>query len=169
MQIGNRDAGSSLAQADAVAHVGGTMHDLAIDLDNGVASLEARALSRGIPFDRRDDGTERLWKSGRSGDLWSHGLQNNANLAAMNSPCRSSCVVTTLTMLAGTAKPIPALPPASAMMAVLMPMSSPLDLTSGPPELPRLIGASVLDEVLALVLAEAAAPERADPYGPGSH
>ena len=51
-----------------------------------------------------------------------------------------SCAVTRLTMLAGIANPMPW---PVATMAVLIPMTSPRRLTSGPPELPGLIEASV--------------------------
>ena len=43
----------------------------------------------------------------------------------------------------GTAKPIPIEPPDGEMIAVLTPITSPLRLNSGPPELPRLMAASV--------------------------
>ena len=43
----------------------------------------------------------------------------------------------------GTAKPMPIEPPDGEMIAVFMPMTSPLRLNSGPPELPRLMAASV--------------------------
>ena len=43
----------------------------------------------------------------------------------------------------GTAKPSPSLPPDCDMMNVFTPTTSPRMLTSGPPELPGLIGASV--------------------------
>ena len=43
----------------------------------------------------------------------------------------------------GTAKPMPIEPPVGDMIAVLMPTTSPPMLKSGPPELPRLIEASV--------------------------
>ena len=41
------------------------------------------------------------------------------------------------------AKPMPIEPPEGEKMAVLMPITSPLVLNIGPPELPRLIEASV--------------------------
>jgi hypothetical protein len=40
------------------------------------------------------------------------------------------------------AKPTPTLPPFGEMIAELMPITLPSTLNSGPPELPRLIGAS---------------------------
>ena len=46
-------------------------------------------------------------------------------------------------MLLGMAKPTPTLPPVGLAMAVLIPTSSPLILTSAPPEFPGLMGASV--------------------------
>ena len=44
---------------------------------------------------------------------------------------------------AGTAKPMPTEPPVGERMAVLMPITSPFMLNSGPPELPLLMEASV--------------------------
>ena len=48
-----------------------------------------------------------------------------------------------LIMLLGMANPTPANWPTLVAMALFMPMTSPRMLTSGPPELPGLIGASV--------------------------
>ena len=59
------------------------------------------------------------------------------------SPCSRICDVTTCTMLLGTAKPTPAFAPEGVMMELLMPTSRPSRSTSGPPELPRLMAASV--------------------------
>ena len=44
---------------------------------------------------------------------------------------------------AGTAKPMPSLPPDFELIAELMPTISPSRFASGPPELPGLIAASV--------------------------
>ena len=54
-----------------------------------------------------------------------------------------SWLTTLLAMAEGIAKPIPTLPPLGEKIALLMPMTSPFMLNSGPPELPRLIGASI--------------------------
>jgi hypothetical protein len=43
----------------------------------------------------------------------------------------------------GTAKPMPIEPPDGEMIAVFTPITSPLRLNNGPPELPRLMAASV--------------------------
>ena len=51
--------------------------------------------------------------------------------------------MTSRAMLIGIAKPMPWLPPEREMIAVLIPISSPLVLISAPPELPGLIAASV--------------------------
>ena len=51
--------------------------------------------------------------------------------------------MTLTAVLDGMAKPMPIEPPVGEMIAVLMPMTSPSMLNSGPPELPRLIEASV--------------------------
>ncbi|MNY57773.1 hypothetical protein D3C86_1940330 [compost metagenome] len=51
--------------------------------------------------------------------------------------------MTLLASSVGTEKPMPIEPPVGEMIAVLMPMTSPFMLKSGPPELPGLIAASV--------------------------
>ena len=51
--------------------------------------------------------------------------------------------MTCTAVLEGTAKPMPIEPPVGEMMAVFTPMTSPSMLNSGPPELPRLMAASV--------------------------
>ena len=51
--------------------------------------------------------------------------------------------MTRLAVLDGIEKPMPIEPPEGEMMAVLMPTTSPAMLNSGPPELPRLMAASV--------------------------
>ena len=55
-------------------------------------------------------------------------------------PRSMSWLVMRLTMFAGMAKPMPC---PVATIAVLIPITSPLRFTSGPPELPGLIDASV--------------------------
>ncbi len=52
-------------------------------------------------------------------------------------------LATLAAMLIGIVKPMPSLPLLPDTIAELMPITSPSMLTSGPPELPRLIGASV--------------------------
>jgi len=47
------------------------------------------------------------------------------------------------TLAEGVAKPMPIEPPEGDRIAVLMPITSPAMLNSGPPELPLLIDASV--------------------------
>jgi hypothetical protein len=59
------------------------------------------------------------------------------------SPNSVSCWMTGMATSVGTAKPMPIDMPVSEMIAVLMPMTSPFMLNSGPPELPRLMEASV--------------------------
>jgi hypothetical protein len=61
----------------------------------------------------------------------------------MTRPCAMSCGTTSLTVSAGTAKPIPALAPDGLAICVFTPMSRPALSRSGPPELPGLIAASV--------------------------
>ena len=58
-------------------------------------------------------------------------------------PSSRRSATTVLAMLDGTAKPMPTLPPLGEKMAVLTPITSPRSLKVGPPELPRLMGASI--------------------------
>ncbi len=58
-------------------------------------------------------------------------------------PLEMSCCATRWTMLDGIAKPTPSLPPESLSIWALMPMTWPSESSSGPPELPWLIAASV--------------------------
>ena len=59
------------------------------------------------------------------------------------SPNFCNCSMIGTTVLAGVAKPMPMEPPDGDRMAVLMPITSPSMLNSGPPELPLLMAASV--------------------------
>ena len=59
------------------------------------------------------------------------------------SPNCSSCSTTLLTTFEAIEKPIPIEPPLGDRIAVFTPITSPSMLNSGPPELPRLIEASV--------------------------
>ena len=56
--------------------------------------------------------------------------------------CRNEST-TPATVFDGTAKPMPIEPPEGEMISVLTPITSPARLNSGPPELPRLMAASV--------------------------
>jgi hypothetical protein len=58
-------------------------------------------------------------------------------------PWSRSCSITLLAIAEGIAKPMPIDPPDGEKIAELMPITSPLRLNIGPPELPRLIAASV--------------------------
>ena len=62
----------------------------------------------------------------------------------MTLPSLISVSVIFFAALASIAKPMPTLPPpVSEKIAVFTPITSPLRLKVGPPELPRLIGASI--------------------------
>ncbi len=54
-----------------------------------------------------------------------------------------NCAITGWTVAEGVAKPMPIDPPEGDRIAVLMPITSPARLNSGPPEFPLLIEASV--------------------------
>lgn len=59
------------------------------------------------------------------------------------SPKVRICSITACAMFTGIANPIPTFPPAGAMIAVLIPTSSPFKFTNAPPEFPGLIQALV--------------------------
>ena len=59
------------------------------------------------------------------------------------SPYLRSWAMTSRARLEGIEKPMPTEPPEGEKIAELMPTTSPSMSNSGPPELPRLIGASV--------------------------
>ena len=59
------------------------------------------------------------------------------------SPNSCNCCTTPFTTFEAIEKPIPIEPPLGERIAVFTPMTSPRRLNSGPPELPRLIAASV--------------------------
>ena len=58
-------------------------------------------------------------------------------------PLSLSCAMTPLAVAAGISKPMPTEPPEGEKMAVLTPITLPCVSKVGPPELPRLIGASI--------------------------
>jgi hypothetical protein len=58
-------------------------------------------------------------------------------------PTVTSWFIAQRARLIGMLKPTPSLPPPFEAMAVLIPITSPFMFTSGPPELPGLIAASV--------------------------
>ena len=58
-------------------------------------------------------------------------------------PVAISCEAISETVLEGTAKPTPSLPPESLSICELTPITRPSESNSGPPELPWLIAASV--------------------------
>ena len=61
----------------------------------------------------------------------------------VTAPSSMRLSMTCAAMLTGMAKPMPMLPPVRVAMAVFMPTTSPRRFTSGPPELPGLMAASV--------------------------
>ena len=65
-------------------------------------------------------------------------------------PPFSSWAISDLAVLIGTAKPMPTLPPPLPPVSIweLIPITWPTALSSGPPELPGLIGASVCSTLL---------------------
>ena len=77
------------------------------------------------------------------GDLVGHLLDADAEPAAAGLAELAQLGDDVDRRLDGIAKPMPIEPPVGEMIAVLMPTTSPSMLNSGPPELPRLMAASV--------------------------
>ena len=71
------------------------------------------------------------------------GLMRVPRKPRRTSPRVASCSTTWLAMLEGMAKPIPTEPPEGEKIAVFTPTTRPSMENEGPPELPRLIDASV--------------------------
>ena len=63
--------------------------------------------------------------------------------ARITSPVRTRSSAIRIARSIGMANPSPSLPPLREMIDALMPITSPTAFTSGPPELPGLIEASV--------------------------
>ena len=63
--------------------------------------------------------------------------------ATRTRPCAMMSSMTFFASVIGIAKPYPALTPVGLAMALVIPITSPRELTSGPPEFPGLIAASV--------------------------
>ena len=77
------------------------------------------------------------------------------------SPNLTICSITACAIITGTAKPMPTLPPARPMIAVLMPTSSPLQVHERAAGVARIDRGVGLDEVLVALDARPLRPERA--------
>ena len=127
--------------ARQVAHL---LDVLAVERDDHVAGLDAGGLGRALVVDAGDQRAARRLDAEAFGDIVGDLLDAHAEpaapgLAELAAADRSPSTA----VFDGTAKPMPIEPPDGEMIAVLMPMTSPLRLNSGPPELPRLMAASV--------------------------
>ena len=117
----------------------GAVDGLAVDLGDDVAGVRGRALSAGPPG-------VTVVTSAPAGALGSVGSEVSTPRygRAIVSPC-SRRGTTSRTVFDGTAKPMPTLPCELPAVAIceLTPITRPVSSSSGPPELPGLIGASV--------------------------
>ena len=127
--------------ARQVAHL---LDVLAVELDDDVAGLDAGGLRRALVVDAGDQRAARRLDVEALGDLVGDLLDaaRRASRAA-SSPNSRSWSITAIAVFDGTAKPMPIEPPDGEMIAVFTPITSPSRLNSGPPELPRLMAASV--------------------------
>ena len=126
-------------RVDDARDVVGAVDGLAVDLGDDVTGVDAGALGRPAGGDRRDLGAGRRVGVGRVGGL-------DAEVGARDLVAAfSSRGTTSRTVFDGTAKPMPTLPCELPAVAIceLTPMTRPVSSSSGPPELPGLIGASV--------------------------
>ena len=117
---------------------------LAVELDDDVAGLDAGGLRRALVVDAGDQRAARRLDVEAFGDVVGDLLDAHAEPAAAQSRRTGAAGRSPPpTVFDGTAKPMPIEPPDGEMIAVLTPMTSPSRLNSGPPELPRLMAASV--------------------------
>ena len=116
----------------------------AVELDDHVARLDAGGLGRALVVDAGDQRAARRLDAEAFGDLVVDLLDAHAEPAAPHfAELRAAARSPRTTVFEGTAKPMPIEPPDGEMIAVLTPITSPSRLNSGPPELPRLMAASV--------------------------
>ena len=113
------------------------LHVDAVELQDHVAGLDAGRLGRALVVDAGDQRAARRAEAEALGDvvvdvLDAHAEPAAARLAELAGAGRSPA----WPAMAGTAKPMPIEPPEGDRIAVLMPITSPSMLNSGPPELP---------------------------------
>ena len=116
---------------------------LAVELDDNVARLDAGGLGRTLFVDAGDQRAARRLDAEAFGDLVGTCWMRTPSQPRRTSLNWRSWSITATTVFDGTAKPMPIEPPVGEMIAVLTPITSPSRLNSGPPELPRLMAASV--------------------------
>ena len=115
----------------------------AVDAEHDVAFVQPGACRGAVRVDRDDAHAVRLAEFVEAHDatIDRDGLAGDARGSrAASRPCRISCGMTQCAMSIATAKQIACAP---RMIAVLTPITSPRELSSGPPELPGLSAASV--------------------------
>ena len=137
-----RRAGRRLRHA--IAQRVDVVHRLAVERLDHVAALDAGLVGRAAGGHRADDRAAGLLEAEALRQVRRHRLHRDAELRARH--LARWCAAASMTfcaMFAGIAKPMPMLPSVLDRICELMPTSSPLVLTSAPPELPWLIGASV--------------------------
>ena len=126
--------------ARQVAHL---VDVLAVELDDDVAGLDRAVVDRAALDDAGHQRALGLRHAEALGDLVGDRLDAHAEPAAPRLAEFASWLDDADGQLRGIEKPMPIEPPDGEMIAVLMPTTSPCMLNSGPPELPRLIAASV--------------------------
>ena len=129
--------------ADDARQVLRFLHLDAVELDDHVARLDAGRLGRALLVDAGDQRAARRAEAEALGDGVVDVLDAHAEPAAAGLAELRELVDHGLGRADGTEKPMPMEPPDGERIAVLMPMTSPSMLNSGPPELPLLMAASV--------------------------
>ena len=119
------------------------LNRFAVEPKHDVTHPETGHIGRPVWVDVGEYDTPTLRKAQPLGQFWRDRLSIDAHLTATHRPNRRICSYTVRTMLLGTAKPIPSLPPDWERMKVLIPTTRPSTSTSGPPLLAGLIDASV--------------------------
>ena len=110
-----------------------------------VPARSRRAPARIPAFAAGDPGVTRAMRTPRERPKSSASTASTSNPshARRTAPCSARSRATLSARSMGMAKPSPSLPPERDRMEALIPITSPRALTSGPPELPGLIEASV--------------------------
>ena len=139
---------ASFAPPAFIEDVAAEQPALAGDDDLGLAGLEAGLGRAGAVLDARDEQARRDRQAEELGDRrCSAPARRRRARRGRPGPGARSWSTTSRTVLIGTAKPMPTFPTSAddepVAICVLTPITWPAAFRSGPPELPRLMGASV--------------------------
>ena len=140
---GELDGVADPKQAHHVAEIGRARDRRAVHLDDHIAGLKTGRLRRRAGEHLGHHGALLMRGAERFGELRCQVLNLHADAAALDFPMSQQLVHDPACHVDRYGEADADIAAARAMMAVLMPTSSPLRLMSAPPELPKLMAASV--------------------------